>query len=845
MLSGVTVIAHGYQFTGNAPNGVGDWMYEMGSEIAQRLGERGGDAIMYDLCITDRGAFNFLSKRGDRALAESESAEAIVLLDWADASNNGISTLEPFVSTWEVAASSVGSLMAQRPSGSTSLAFAELPIHLIGHSRGASAMAALAWEFGRRGIWVDQLTALDAHPYDSRDASMMLTSNVVFADSYWRDDNVSLTNPWGESVSGAANVDLNPLTPDIFHSDPLIGEQPNVHMYYRGTIDTNVGYASWYSSLPRNQQGFAFSRLGGANRTSALARQGLLSSFGGAVGSRFVPSPLGAQWPNVADIQFGTSSFEIGETASVQLKYGDRDSGAVVSVFVDSDENPYNDNSEEVATITVGQADLASAGASFSTVGVPPGTYRLGAKVTDGTRTRYAYGVRDFVVTAPAVVGGQHRLFFPEGYRSGTIDEYVPMVNPGTSPVTYEVWARYETGVRDQRLWSGTIPPRTRAGIEVALKDYPASALVREGVPYALEIRSSARIGATMSHYDFGVATGEAFTSELSGFWTFPQVVKQSGSVLDFLTVYNPHDVGVQLSATIYPESGAPVTVSWGVEALRRSGINFDAEAWAPVGRFAVVLTSNKPVVASLSHYETTTGKGFITLGEAASATNDASVPYADLVASSAMTVAIANAGSESVVVNLTVHEEGAAPRALVDRTIASRGRLSLTHLDLGLGLGKRGYVEVHATHPVAVSSSVDDAARADALGMPGATRAARSWSFADGFFLSATAGVQYFETLAVGNPLPVEQRATIEHLFEDGTVATTTIVMPAKSSQTISLHREAALLERGASHGGEVRFATVVTGEYAVLACMTHWDLFYQGGWATLGTPMDVTYAM
>ena len=43
---------------------------------------------------------------------------------------------------------------------------AELPFHLIGHSRGASLVGELAKKLGEQGVWVDQVTTLDPHPVD-------------------------------------------------------------------------------------------------------------------------------------------------------------------------------------------------------------------------------------------------------------------------------------------------------------------------------------------------------------------------------------------------------------------------------------------------------------------------------------------------------------------------------------------------------------------------------------------------------------------------------------------------------------------------------------------------------
>src|SRR6185369_9497124 len=40
-------------------------------------------------------------------------------------------------------------------------------------------------------------------------------------------------------------------------------------------------------------------------------------------------------------------------------------------------------------------------------------------------------------------------LYFPEGFAGASINEYVPMVNPNSFPVDFQVFARYERGDND------------------------------------------------------------------------------------------------------------------------------------------------------------------------------------------------------------------------------------------------------------------------------------------------------------------------------------------------------------------------------------------------------------
>jgi hypothetical protein len=77
----------------------------------------------------------------------------------------------------------------------------ELPIHLLGHSRGGSLITALAADLGAKGAWVDQLSPLDPVPVGS-DAPINITDNVSFADNYFQTSFIL----HGNAAAGAHNV---------------------------------------------------------------------------------------------------------------------------------------------------------------------------------------------------------------------------------------------------------------------------------------------------------------------------------------------------------------------------------------------------------------------------------------------------------------------------------------------------------------------------------------------------------------------------------------------------------------------------------------------------------------
>ncbi len=152
------------------------------------------------------------------------SGELIVMLDWGPVSLNA-------ATTYEVAAA-VAPLFSQ-----TNLiaelgghALAELPLHLIGHSRGASLVSDLSRLLGEEGLWVDQVTSLDAYPLGT-DAPALSHENVLFTDCINQTTFLSIQGQvvpgsfWRKQTAVSGGYDF----PYNGHSD--------VHLWYHGTID--------------------------------------------------------------------------------------------------------------------------------------------------------------------------------------------------------------------------------------------------------------------------------------------------------------------------------------------------------------------------------------------------------------------------------------------------------------------------------------------------------------------------------------------------------------------------------------------------------------------------------
>jgi hypothetical protein len=172
LAGGVTVITHGFN------SDITSWILPMASRFPGHPGFPGTQLTCYEIEITaSGGGFTSTATRLDGPAPDaSDSGEIVVKLDWSS-----IDTGQ--ASTGQVAAAAASALLSTglipendgRP-------LAELPLHLIGHSRGASVVSEISRELGKRGVWVDHLTFLDPVPVASYgDAAVQVWENILYA----------------------------------------------------------------------------------------------------------------------------------------------------------------------------------------------------------------------------------------------------------------------------------------------------------------------------------------------------------------------------------------------------------------------------------------------------------------------------------------------------------------------------------------------------------------------------------------------------------------------------------------------------------------------------------------
>jgi hypothetical protein len=416
--AGVTIITHGFN------SEVTSWIIPMAGKVGGYPSFPGATYSCYEISITKNGSGQFLYSAtflGGAAPLTTDSGEIVVKLDWSTLSSGGASS----TNIAQAAANAVLATNLIPEMGGHPLA--EMPLHLIGHSRGGSVVTEMARLLGAQGVWVDHVTTLDPVPVSLYgDASVTSWANVLYADNFWQTIGGFLI-PTGQSVFGAYNRKL--LNLNEGYSSP----HSDVHLWYHGTIDlvtpatdtqaniTASQRGAWWSATEMSgaSAGFRYSLIGGGDRLSsepADAGNGRISDgfnknwdLGGGLASNRAALPANAGlWPNPLRVTLAsTPTIPAGASFDVALRHqaGAGASGSIaVAILLDSDTNPYNGNELVVSQTTlpktgIGAVSLAALSATVGAASVLPGTYAICVRLNDGTRTRYLYAPEALVVT--------------------------------------------------------------------------------------------------------------------------------------------------------------------------------------------------------------------------------------------------------------------------------------------------------------------------------------------------------------------------------------------------------------------------------------------------------------
>ncbi len=472
---GVTVITHGFN------SDVESWIIPMAEKMPGHAGFPGIQAGRYRLKVSSTSSPAIATRLAGVAPTVSDSGEVFICLDWS-AIDGAFQA-----STTQVAQLAVNALtdpLLTADTGGRSLV--ELPLHFIGHSRGASVVTEMARLLGQQGIWVDQVTTLDPYPVSFfGDAAVRIWKNVLFADNIWQ--NTSGESITGQTVAGAYNRKLLALGGgnDSAHSD--------VHLWYHGTVDLATPATDTQATIGESERstwwtaaeargglaGFHYSRLGGGDRLDPIMPAGtgtdrVRDGFNGAwnlggdlVANRTALASNSGLWPNVIRCQrTGTEPVVAGGAFNLAIHYqaGTSTSGTVgLTVLLDPDANPWNGNEFAInagTLVRTGPNGMGFVEVPVSTHTTPSGSYRVAVKLADTGRERvlYAASLVEIVPShqPPSIQGDTVRI-------EGGLLRFTVRGSPGATLSVQAAqnlvdWAEIATHMMTSDLWEFSDP---------------------------------------------------------------------------------------------------------------------------------------------------------------------------------------------------------------------------------------------------------------------------------------------------------------------------------------------------------------------------------------------------
>lgn len=458
------------------------------------------------------------------------------------------------------------------------------------------------------------------------------------------------------------------------------------------------------------------------------------------------------------------------------------------------------------------------------------------------------------------------RTYYPEGFANSRASTFVPITNPTNTDARVVVIVRYEDPsipIRDQVIFDGVVAANTRSpdALTITTPDLYAQGSttnvfnpvsgqsdgVFKDTPYALEIRSSVPVAATMSHFDFGFSTGEAFSAQASEIWSFSGVSIGQG-INEFITFQNTTDEVTKVSMFLFPQtgSGGPVELVFTLDGYRRGGWNLNAELASGLlagkiqpGVFGVTLIATEPIVAARSSFGNggaSSQIGTPNLGSTQGAIAEGQVG----LSSQSETISVFNPSSGAATVTLQfIFATGGSIRQTVQ--VAS-GRVSQVNVsDIPLFPSGSPYgVFFESNQSVIVSSNTRGLG--ESLSSASASNAHSFWAFSEGF--APIQGGQVSEYLRVFNPGLNDTLLEITFRFTDGQTETFRRTAGAASVSEFNLRQFISTNRfQQAQAGGApgVFYGFTVKSSSGIVAYQGRTDQFLGGSFGTLGTPLGI----
>lgn len=446
------------------------------------------------------------------------------------------------------------------------------------------------------------------------------------------------------------------------------------------------------------------------------------------------------------------------------------------------------------------------------------------------------------------------RIYYPEGFIGGeNISEFVPIANFNDEPASVRVILRRERtpapgDVRDLVVFTEVIPPNSRSGVTLtdAIRNFPGGTTFADE-PYAIEIRSTRPVAATLSHFDFGTATGESFTDETSTTWSFAET-EVDDDLFSFLVWQNTTGLPATVTVTFFTALGETSTRTVVTPAHQRGGLNIGELGLPEDQRLGIVVTSDQPIVAALSRFDVSDGEelGLTELGVTGDGVTSGVAPLGTLGDNGddsgfSERISFLNRSDQEGTVTIRAAPIGSTGTTVTRALpLPGNGLASLDFDDIRDELGAENFAITFTSNRPVIAGGVH-VERGDAASTRYASAAGTNWLSAEGFMDPSRAGEDLFESLAVFNPGASDATATVTFRFTDGTSITQLLALPAGQSVLLELHNFEPLLVQAAA--GRNFYSVQVTSENPVVMQFRHYDLTLggdnaAGGFGTLGQP-------
>ncbi len=429
-------------------------------------------------------------------------------------------------------------------------------------------------------------------------------------------------------------------------------------------------------------------------------------------------------------------------------------------------------------------------GTTFNNVPVTP-DFNGGVGATDFTLVR----LNDIeVIKNPGQTAYfQYSTIYPEGKRGANIIEFLDLGNMGDATNQVQVLVRYETGDRDGIAFNGTLPIAQRTRLTMSHFQSSTLNLVRAGVPYTIEVRSTLPIAASITRREGVGSSGEgAFTPTPANLptnamtaWHFAAGDKGPLNLASVRWV-GLNDQPQTINVEIYPEGVAtPITASYALNPFRAGGVAADTlvTGLADGTRYSVRVFSTQPFVAALTR-EKLNGNGIgvddmdAALGALAGGRPRGFLAGARLPSAAGTEAHVdffySNPNVSFVNVQLTFFlNNGTTVNTSVNLSAANRrARLDLTQV---AGLPRNQYFSIRyqATGNVNVAAMYTANAGFDQLATPFTTATTGTVLIGDGFYNPAQPAGTIGEAISLFNPFSRSDGAQFYQLlfrFSDGT---------------------------------------------------------------------------